>query len=238
MAVKSTAGPMLLYMSNSKSEVRWVGCSLSEAESRRISSSSWSDTNHSDSEPPTSLRGISCWCSCCSNTYPDRPDQNRQWKLTIKVHQVREKIFRYLSSRVTNLISTSKTKPDKNVYVHIVEAKIGSASRTSVLHTFHQGNTDRVYSITHARKRRWNIERVGECKVDFNSLTVNLLGRGCSNNYAGRARSSTITSDLLLYHFVSFSFLLSIFLFSRLEVKWNNLSIKVHPKNNGKLVHG
>lgn len=75
------------YMSNSKSEVRWDGCSLSEAESRRISSSSWSETNHSDSEPPTSLRGISCWCSCCSNTYPDRPDQNRQWKLTIKVHQ-------------------------------------------------------------------------------------------------------------------------------------------------------
>lgn len=37
-----------------------------------------SDTNHSDSEPPTSLRGINCWCSCCSNTYPNRPDQNRQ----------------------------------------------------------------------------------------------------------------------------------------------------------------
>lgn len=178
------------YMSNSKSEVRWDGCSLSEAESRRISSSSWSETNHSDSEPPTSLRGISCWCSCCSNTYPDRPDQNRQWKLTIKVHQqvfVLWKIFCknyflffFLSSLILFLIKSQiilikqekrKKKKKKTSWIYkdtyiysflVVEAKILFCLLHSSTFVWSKGTQKYMYNIvSHTWKKRWNIELNG-----------------------------------------------------------------------------
>lgn len=74
------------YMNNSKSDVRWAGWELSEVDSRRISSSSWSDTNHSDSEPPMSLRCTNCCCSCCSKTYPEPGQTKIVNKTRIKVH--------------------------------------------------------------------------------------------------------------------------------------------------------
>lgn len=108
-------------MSNSKSDVRWAGWELSEVESRRISSSSWSDTNHSDSEPPTSLRCTNCCCSCRSKTYPESARPKSSMRLVLKsTHSHHVAAFKVLYELSTLLllsrVSTHSREVRRSVY--------------------------------------------------------------------------------------------------------------------------